>query len=163
MPSRNRFSQHRQSSILQRFSKQSSPTPRQWWANNSVFEYYFDNIQITSYSYLYSATILDQIIFPLTCHFQQPNIIPIRIWLNIVSKISFVFAFGHFRKMNAICISIQPKIWIRIIFVLVFSSENTISLPLPQQMVPSPLDCKANNICTHIHIRIHIYGLTYVH
>ena len=111
--------------------------------------------------YLYSATILDQMIFPFTCHFQQPNIIPIHIWLNIVIKISFVFAFGHFRKMNAICIRIQPKIWIRIIFVLVFSSENTISLPLPQQMVPSPLDCKANNICTHIHARIHIYVHTH--
>ena len=40
MPSRNRFSQHRQSLIPQRSSKQSSPTPQLWWTNNSVFKYY---------------------------------------------------------------------------------------------------------------------------
>ena len=29
-------------------------------------------------------------------------------------------------------------------------------------MVPSPLDCKANNICTHIHIHIHTYIHVYM-
>ena len=54
----------------------------QRWANNSVFEYYSNNIRIPNYSYSYSVVIF------------KPNNIRIRV--DFSNRIIFVFVFGEF-------------------------------------------------------------------
>ena len=56
----------------------------QRWANNSVFEYYSNNIRIPKYSYSYSVDIF------------KPNNIRIRIRVIFSNRIIFVFVFGWF-------------------------------------------------------------------
>ena len=56
----------------------------QRWANNSVFEYYLNNIRIPKYSYSYSVNIF------------KPNNIRIRIRVIFSNRIIFVFVFGWF-------------------------------------------------------------------
>ena len=56
----------------------------QRWANNSVFEYYSNNIQIPKYSYSYSDDIF------------KPNNIRVRIRVIFSNRIIFVFVFGWF-------------------------------------------------------------------
>merc|ERR1711978_454739 len=55
---------------------------RQRRANNSVFEYYSNNIRIPKYSYSYSVDIF------------KPNNIRIRIRVIFSNRIIFVFVFG---------------------------------------------------------------------
>ena len=57
---------------------------KQRWANNSVFEYYSNNIRIPKYSYSYSVDIF------------KPNNIRIRIRVIFSNRIIFVFVFGWF-------------------------------------------------------------------
>ena len=90
--------------------------------NNSVFEYYSNNIRITNYSYSYSVI------------FGRPNIIRIRIRSFSEGRILFVFVFGHFwkteyysysysvifRRPNIIRIRIRSFSEGRILFVFVF-------------------------------------------
>ena len=90
---------------------------------------------------------------PSHLSFSEAEYYSYRIWLNIVSQMLFLFAFGHFQKTNVICIRIQPKIWIRIIFVFVFSSENTISSPL----------FLSNWFHHHWTAKLSIYVLTYIY
>ena len=57
---------------------------KQRWANNSVFEYYSNNIRIPKYSYSYLVDIF------------KPNNIRIRIRVIFSNRIIFVFVFGWF-------------------------------------------------------------------
>ena len=60
----------------------------QRWANNSVLEYYSNNIRIPKYSYSYSVDIF------------KPNNIRIRIRVIFSNRIIFVFVFGHFLELE---------------------------------------------------------------
>merc|ERR1711978_262942 len=67
---------------------------RQRRANNSVFEYYSNNIRIPKYSYSYSVD------------FFKPNNIRIRIRSFFGTRIIFVFVFG---PQNTIRSSLMPE------------------------------------------------------